>query len=167
MNKIAHFEKVSEEQFYGGLKKIRDGFSDGYYKNVYDNIILPQRATTGSAGHDIASPIAFELKPNQEIVIPLGIRCVIDEGYVMLVFPRSSMGIKHGLYIKNTVPVIDSDYSRSDNEGHIYLCVVNGGDKSVCIYEGDRIAQAMFVPFGVADTEKVTVKRNGGIGSTD
>ena len=32
--------------------------------------------------------------------------------------------------------------------------------------EGDKIVQAVFVPFGVADEEEITTERTGGIGST-
>ena len=84
----------------------------------------------------------------------------------MLIFPRSSMGIKNGLRILNTIPVIDSDYAYADNEGHIFICIKNESNKVMKLRKGDKIVQAVFVQFGVADNEEINCKRTGGIGST-
>lgn len=134
---------------------------------IYNNIQLPKRATSGSAGHDISVPFEISISSGSELKIPTGLRCKMDSNYVMLILPRSSLGIKKGLYIKNTIPVIDSDYYYADNEGHIFLCVVNGGRDVIRLHQGDNIVQAVFVPFGTADTDEVSGKRTGGIGSTN
>ena len=56
---------------------------------------MPKRGTLGSAGYDISSPIEFTLQPNEVIKIPTGIRCSIDEGWVLKLYPRSSVGFKY------------------------------------------------------------------------
>lgn len=167
MNKVAQFEKVSLEQFARDLVEVFDTFySVEEIEDIYNSIELPVRATKFSAGHDIKTPFAKTLAPNETLKIPTGIRCKMDEDYVMFVFPRSSLGIKKGMVIMNTIPVIDSDYYNADNEGHIFICIKNTSDKPLTLNHNDAITQAVFVPFGVADKEEVTTERVGGIGST-
>ena len=88
---------------------------------MYEGIKLPVRATSGSAGYDFFAPFDFILAPSQTIKIPTGIRCEIDEGWVLKIYPRSGLGFKFRLQLNNTVGIIDSDYFYSDNEGHIFI----------------------------------------------
>ena len=171
MRKVAKFEKVSWGEF---LKDYVNTFGVGktidmnVVRNIYDNIKIPQRKTKYSAGHDISIPFEIALSSGSKMMIPTGIRCRIDEDYVMLIAPRSSLGIKKGLRLNNTLAVIDSDYYMNpDNEGHIFISVVNGGRDVIKFKAGDNIVQAMFVPYGVADEEEILEKRVGGIGSTN
>ena len=167
MNKVAQFEKVNIEQFAMDVVDIFDTFySVEEIQDMYDSIELPVRATKYSAGHDIKIPFAKALNPNETLKIPTGIRCKMDENYVMFIFPRSSLGIKKGMVIMNTVPVIDGDYYNADNEGHIFICIKNTSEKPLILNKNDAITQAVFVPFGVADDREVTTERVGGIGST-
>lgn len=175
MNKVAKFEKVSFEQFKKDWKNtfynhqkvsylhptIKESFNE-----IYENIKLPKRATSGSAGHDISIPFTVNVAPKETLKIPTGIRCEMDERYVMFIFPRSSLGIKKGLRILNTVPVIDGDYYHADNEGHIFICIKNDSNEVMKLIAGDNIVQAVFLPYGVADEEEIDTKRTGGIGST-
>lgn len=166
MQRIAKFSKVSWEQF---VKDWRDTFGDvteDKIKEIYNNIKLPKRSTAMSAGHDISIPFDTSIKNGEIVKIPTGIRCKMDDGYVMFVFPRSSMGIKKGMVICNTIPVIDGDYFGADNEGHIFICVTNTYKKPIELNSGDNIVQAVFTKFGVADDEEITEKRFGGVGST-
>lgn len=170
MRRVAKFEKVSWAQFQ---KDYVDTFGEGKtlnmddVKDIYDNIKVPCRKTKFSAGHDISIPFDITLPPKERLMIPTGIRCQIETDYVMLIMPRSSLGIKKGLRISNTVPVIDSDYYNANNEGHIFISVINDGKDVIKFKTGDNIVQAMFVPYGVADDDIVTEERTGGIGSTD
>ena len=167
MNKVAKFEKVSLEQFARDIVDVFDTFySVKEIEEIYNSIELPVRATKFSAGHDIKIPFAKSLAPSDTLKIPTGIRCKMDEDYVMFVFPRSSLGIKKGMVITNTIPVIDADYYNADNEGHIFICIKNTSDKLLNLNKNDAITQAVFVPFGVADDGEVTTERSGGIGST-
>lgn len=170
LRKVAQFEKVSWAQFQ---KDYIDTFGEGKtinmndVKDIYDNIKVPCRKTKFSAGHDISIPFDITLPPKERLMIPTGIRCQIETDYVMLIMPRSSLGIKKGLRISNTVPVIDSDYYNADNEGHIFISVINDGKDVIKFKMGDNIVQAMFVPYGVADEEEILEERVGGIGSTN
>lgn len=167
MNTVAKFEKVSREEFGKALKNLC--FDVEMVDELYNSIYLPKRATKGSAGYDFYSPIYCVLKQGQSVVIPTGIRCKMDEGWVLTLYPRSGMGFKTGTRLANTVGVIDSDYYFSDNEGHIMLKLVNDGvlGKDICINIGDGICQGIFLPFGITEDDNATAVRNGGFGSTD
>lgn len=54
----------------------------------------------------------------------------------------------------------------ADNEGHIFLAIKNASNETMFIDENEKIVQAVFVKFGIADEEEVTTERTGGIGST-
>ena len=160
---IAHFEKVSKKQFMEDLENLLS-ITD---ESLYDDITIPKRATSGSAGYDFYSPVKAVLKPNETIKIPTGIRCKIDDGYVLEIYPRSSLGFKYQLSLLNTVGIIDSDYYNADNQGHIIVGLVNRGDKEIVIEKGDRFVQGIFLKYYLAEEEDSFDKRHGGFGSTN
>lgn len=165
MRNVASFEIVSFKEFL-------DSFIDIFkidqkeIENLYKDLQLPKRATTGSAGYDFKSPIDFELKPKETIKIPTGIRCKMLDDIVLMIYPRSSLGFKYRLILDNTVGIIDSDYYNSDNEGHIFIKFTNLGEKLLNVKKGDGIAQGIFLPYYLTTDDDVSGKRNGGIGST-
>jgi dUTP pyrophosphatase len=124
MQRVAEFEKVSFEQFKSAWSDIFLD-SDEETRFIYDNIKLPTRATSGSAGYDFFMPINMNLAPGETFLIPTGIRVKIDEGWFLSVFPKSGLGFKYRLQLDNTVGVIDSDYYYSDNEGHMFVKMTN------------------------------------------
>lgn len=157
MEKIAQFYKVSKEQY----------LSANPDESAYSDIILPKRATSGSAGYDFFAPFSFTLNPNETIKVPTGIRCKIDEGWVLSIYPRSSLGFKYRLTLDNTVGIIDSDYFNADNEGHIFVKMTNLGDKPLSVEKGKAFCQGIFTPYGITYDDDATSFRTGGIGSTD
>jgi len=168
MKRIAQFFKVSYEEFEKGMKDIFRGMPEDEIQKLYWDIKLPKRATKGSAGYDFYSPLEFTLKPGETIKIPTGIRAFMREDYVLMLFPRSGLGFKFRLQLNNTVGIIDSDYSYSDNEGHIFIKITNDSNegKVLSLAEGTGFAQGIFLPFGITEDDDVTELRNGGFGST-
>ena len=156
MKRIAQFFKVSESQY------LKDG-----RKEVYDGIILPKRATAGSAGYDFFAPEDFELAPGQTIKIATGIRVKIEHGWVLKIYPRSSLGFKYRLTLNNTVGIIDSDYFNADNEGHIFIKLTNCGESPMRVEKNKAFAQGVFVEYGITVDDDCDTERTGGIGSTD
>ncbi|HAN22060.1 MAG: deoxyuridine 5'-triphosphate nucleotidohydrolase [Clostridiales bacterium GWF2_36_10] len=152
MQKIAQFFKVSKDKYP--------------HPEHFDDIKLPKRATIGSAGYDFYAPNDIELEPHQTATVATGIRAKIDEGWVLMLFPRSGLGFKYRLTFNNTVGIIDSDYYFSENEGHIHIKFTNG-DKSLIIKKGEAFAQGVFVPYGITVDDDCEDIRNGGFGSTD
>ncbi len=169
MNRIAEFEKVSFEQFYEATKEyfLEVENAEHIIADIYWNLELPTRATSGSAGYDFKAPWNFELAPGTSIKIPTGIRVKIDEGWWLGCLPRSGLGFKYRLQLDNTMGVIDSDYYYSDNEGHIFLKLTNCGLKKIEVEQGKGFAQGIFVPYGLTHSDNVENIRNGGMGSTD
>lgn len=165
MKRIAKFHKVSYEQFFESCK---EDFAESEIKKMYEDIKLPARATSGSAGYDIFAPFDFSLAPSETIKIPTGIRCEIDEGWVLKIYPRSGLGFKFRLQLNNTVGIIDSDYFYSDNEGHIFIKITNDSNenKTVEVKKGTGFAQGIFVEYGITVDDNATGIRNGGFGST-
>ncbi|MBQ3219391.1 MAG: dUTP diphosphatase [Clostridia bacterium] len=156
MKRIAQFFKVSEQEYL----KVGN-------KKAYDNIILPTRATVGSAGYDFFAPEDFTVLPNETIKIATGIRVKIDEGWVLKIYPRSSLGFKYRLTLNNTVGIIDSDYYFADNEGHIFIKMTNLGDKPLTVECKKAFAQGIFVEYGITVDDECDCRRTGGFGSTD
>ena len=172
MRRVARFFKVSRERWIEDLCSLDDGrgiFTRKTADSMYDRLKLPRRATKGSAGYDIYSPIAFDLAAGEEIKIATGIRCSMDEDVVLLIVPRSSLGFKYRFQLNNTVGVIDSDYFYSDNEGHIFIRFTNDSKTGAVLHiaEGQALAQGIFVSYGITEDDDTEELRNGGIGSTD
>ena len=159
---VSRFEKVSEKQFSKDLKNLFNVEED-----LYNNIKIPARATKGSAGYDFVSPVDFVLKPGEMIKVPSGIRCKIDDGYVLEIYPRSSIGFKYQTMLANTVGIIDSDYYGAENEGHIIIALMNMENKELAIKAGERFAQGIFKKYYLAEEEDVNTSRTGGFGSTN
>lgn len=162
---VGKFEKVSFDQFVKGAEKT--GFT-GDVQAAYEAIVLPERATAGSAGYDFCMPYDIRIAPGQSVLVATGIRVKMDPAYVFLLFPRSSLGFKYRLRLDNTVGVIDSDYYQADNEGHIFARMTNESDgKMLELSAGQAFMQGIFVPFGISEDDDVSTKRIGGFGSTD
>ena len=152
----AKFYKVSYEQFQMGMEK--EDVND-----IYDAIKLPRRATKGSAGYYFYTPIDIHLEPGETVKIPTGIRCEMNERWVLMIYPRSGLGFKYRLQLNNTVGVIDSDYFYSDNEGHIFIKMTNDSNegKVVDVQAGQGIAQGIFMTYGITEDDDATETRNG------
>jgi dUTP pyrophosphatase len=162
MKAVARFEKVSLDEF-------KLDFDLAINKEeVYNEIKLPARATTGSAGYDFYSPVDFTLAPGETIKIPTGIRCFIEDGYVLSLYPRSGLGFKYRIQLNNTVGIIDSDYYNAKNEGHIMIKLTNDSNegKTLEIQKGDGIAQGIFTEYFVTYDDQADGVRTGGFGST-
>ena len=159
---IAKFYKVSKSQFDSDLKNLLDIEGDNY-----SFVKMPYRATAGSAGYDFYSPVNITLKPGESAKIPTGIRCKIDDGYVLQIYPRSSLGFKYQMCLLNTVGIIDSDYYNADNEGHIIIGIINRGNKDLIINCGDRFVQGIFTKYYLAFEDDDKQERHGGFGSTN
>ena len=130
-------------------------------------IPLPRRATAGSAGYDFVSPLEVTVPAGGTALIPTGIRAEMEPGWVLMLFPRSSLGFRHALRLSNTVGIIDSDYAYAKNEGHIMVKLRNPLPEPVTIGRGERFCQGVFLPFGTAEEDGIApAERTGGMGST-
>ena len=178
------FERVSPEQFMKDFTKLINTTTANEFgiKEVidlhtisanYDNIIrLPERGTKNSAGYDFFLPSIFTIKLNESntnkpLVIPTGIKCKLPNDCFLGIYPRSSFGIKKGIYLANTVGIIDSDYyNNADNEGHIMVALnARYIDDNTVINGGEKFVQGLVQPY-LTFGDNVETEREGGIGST-
>lgn len=131
------------------------------------NAILPTRKTKQSAGYDFAVVEGGTIPPRSTKIFSTGIKVYMEDDEVLLIFVRSSTGIKRGITLANGTAVIDADYvDNEDNEGHIMLALHNNTDEVVTINDGDNVAQGVFVNY-LCTGETVLKERKGGIGSTN
>ena len=162
MERIALFSKVTFEEYRKALRTIEEEKA----RKIYDAIRKPIRATAGSGGYDFFLPYYIKINPGESALIPTGIHVKISDGWTLDIYPRSSLGFKHHIQLANTVGIIDADYFGAKNEGHIFIKIVNCGEKSVELSAGDRFAQGKFVPYGITLDDDVSEVRVGGMGST-
>lgn len=168
MKRIAKFYKVSLEQFLKDVSGDFPQYTEEDIKDIYESIELPKRATRGSAGYDFYSPFSFSMEPGTTMKVPTGIRCEMQEDWVLKLYPRSGLGFKYRLQLNNTVGIIDSDYFYSDNEGHIMAKITNDSKegKTVELTAGTGFMQGIFLEYGITEDDDAQGIRNGGFGST-
>lgn len=160
---------------------------------ILRNIAAPVRATPGSAGFDIVCPFRVKVLSGslaQEIgedgtvlrefekgLVPLGFATSFEKGFGGFLLPRSGLGSKFGLSLRNTIGLIDSDYN--DEWMGAFKCDMLQG--SYIVEAGTVLAQVAFVAvempetilvWGLEDDDYVEtpgfkpVERDGGFGST-
>ncbi|NVY95995.1 dUTP diphosphatase [Lactobacillus sp. DCY120] len=105
------------------------------------------------------------LKP---VLIPTGLKAYLPAEEVLLLVNRSSGPLKRGLVLPNSVGVIDADYyDNPQNEGEIFVQMLNFFPTDRLIKKGDRICQGIFVPYLTVDNDHNDApRRQGGFGSS-
>ncbi|NOT09846.1 MAG: dUTP diphosphatase [Gemmatimonadales bacterium] len=127
---------------------------------------LPERATTGSAGFDVASAESGLLAPGERKLFATGFAVAIPLGYEIQLRPRSGLALKHGVTLPNTPATIDSDY-----RGELKVALINHGATAFEVTRGMRIAQIVVARVEPAEFQSVnflpaTERGAGGFGST-
>ena len=136
-------------------------------KKLHKDAVIPKYAKPGDAGLDLTA-VEILNESNYQITYNIGLAIEIPEGYVGLIFPRSSIR-NTNLSMSNAVGVIDSGYRGSiqatfNFHSNIY-------EKDVPYSIGDRIAQLIILPYPqielIESEELSTTERNtGGFGSS-
>ena len=99
-------------------------------------------------------------------MIRTGVHIALPEGWMAMIFPRSSIGAKTGLRLSNSAGIIDSEY-----RGPLGVLYDNISDSDYTINAGDRIAQLLIMPSyhfsaQVVDILPATERNDGGFGSS-
>ncbi len=113
-------------------------------KKLHPNTKIPSYAHYGDAGFDLFVPEAVSLVPGERKTIPLGISMEIPNGYVGLMFDKSSLSHKYGL--KTFGNVIDSGY-----RGEIHAGLINHSDELRTLEAGQKIIQMLIMPVEIVD----------------
>ena len=144
-------------------------------KKLNNSAVIPSYAKNGDAGLDLTAISKF-FDECGNICYGIGLPFEIPQGYVGLVFPRSSVSKKQ-LNLANAVAVIDSGYrgevimkfkpSLALDRGQCVTDRLTYGTYNV----GDRVAQMIIMPypnieFEETDELSVTERNDGGYGST-
>lgn len=137
-------------------------------KIVTKNGEVPKYETTGSAGMDLRAMIddPIVLEPGQRMLVPTGLFIELPLGYEAQVRARSGLAIKHGITLINAIGTVDSDY-----RGEIKVPLVNLGQESFKINNGERIAQMVITKYEqvnwiVVSELSETERGTGGFGHT-
>jgi dUTP pyrophosphatase len=135
-------------------------------KLVHPEAKIPTYATDGAGCFDIYSAEEDIVKAGSSRIFDTGVQFEVPENYVMLVFSRSGHGFKHDIRLGNCTGIIDHDY-----RGNLMVKLRSDDTTSLYIDVGDRIAQAMIIPFSkvhftVVDELSETVRGSGGLGHT-
>lgn len=136
------------------------------------NINLPKRSTKYAAGYDVEAAedtIIPTFKPGvKPTLIPTGLKAYMQDDEMLCLYNRSSNPKKKGLVLANSVGIVDKDYyGNADNDGHIMYAMWNFKNEDVKIEKGERIGQAIFQKYLIADNDNAEGERKGGFGSTD
>lgn len=100
-------------------------------------------------------------------LVPTGVKCRLESGTYLEISVRSSTPLKYWIILANGVGIIDADYyNNPDNEGLIYLQLINLSPFPIYIKKGDKIGQGIIHHYEITDNDIADGKRIGGFGST-
>ena len=143
-------------------------------KKLHPNAVIPTYAKDGDAGMDLTA-VTKSYDRDGNIVYGTGLAFEIPEGYVGLVFPRSSIS-SLDITMSNCVGVIDSGYRGEVTAKFKPAMLFNREQRPIIlnnrIYNvGERIAQLIIIPypqitFVEADELSETERGAGGYGSS-
>lgn len=156
---------------------------------------MPARKTTHSAGYDFAvaeeiiiPPLKYcqELLKQNDILsldemaaltkrtkvkpslVSTGVKCKMEEDNYLELMVRSSTPLKYWLVMSNGVGIVDADYyNNSDNEGEIFLEIINLSPNPIILHPGDIIGQGILKSYIKIDDDDTSTERAGGFGSTN
>lgn len=128
----------------------------------------PVYANETDACMDLKSTQDVVIKPGEVCIIDSGVQIAVPEDYVLLMYVRSSTGIKKHLMLANGTGVVDTGFRES-----IKMALYNFGKEEQEIKIGDRICQFLILPRPKLELNQVEDNeefrngdRGGGIGST-
>ena len=160
------------------------------YERLHDDVVIPSRATAGSAGYDLRAYLSgrvvkcsngltqrevaaaseleewgITLEPGEMALIPLGFRTRLPSGVEAQIRPRSGQAFRNALTVPNSPGTVDADYAEE------WMVIVrNNAPAARRIVHGERIAQVIFarylaLSFAEGGVTRTTA-RAGGFGST-
>lgn len=134
-------------------------------KRLHPDAVIPKYAKNGDAGLDLTA-INIISNTHSQVQYDTGLSVEIPEGYVGLIFPRSSV-FQYEISLSNCVGIIDSGFRGSIK---VIFNKTNGLD-SLKYKVGDRIGQLIILPYPKIELIEVdelseTERGSNGFGST-
>lgn len=135
-------------------------------KKLHATAVIPAYSKSGDAAMDLTA-ISVEKDDDGNAVYGTGLAIEIPDGYVGLLFPRSSNSKTH-LYLTNHVGVIDSGYR---GEIKFKFRPINGFVDARVYAKYDRVGQLIILPYPQielveSDELSDSERGDGGFGST-
>ena len=104
---------------------------------------------------------------NRPTLVSTGMKCKLDPGTYLELSVRSSTPLKHWFVLANGVGIIDADYyNNPDNEGEIFLQLINLSPYNILLKKGEKIGQGIIKQYLTTEDDAATGDRLGGFGST-
>jgi len=164
MDHIDHSRELKDYKrpSYRGFQPVADEF-----RLTEGGILMPKRGTKNSAAYDFFLQEDIEIDAFVQVKFFSDVKAYMQPHEVLLIFVRSSTGIKEGLRLANGTGIIDSDYyNNPDNDGNIGFTLVNTTPEPKVYERGTRLCQGMFTLYLIADDDDAIGERNGGWGHT-
>ncbi len=137
-------------------------------KLIDETLPLPEYKTSGAVAFDLYSRVEMEISPKSLALIPLNVIIKIPEGFFIGLFSRSSLPVKKNLMCANSVGIMDADFCGPHDEYQFEA--YNFSDQPVKIERGERICQAVLIPYQkatiVKNSDEIKENSRGGLGST-
>lgn len=113
------------------------------FKRFAEDVVLPDYATAGAAGMDIAAYLdrPVTLLPFERVAIATGFAMQLPHGYEAQIRPRSGLALKHGVTVANAPGTVDCDY-----RGEVAVILINLSQHKFTVKSGMRIAQMIIAP---------------------
>lgn len=108
---------------------------------VQDSAFLPEKKTPEAACRDIKCAEQISIAPGEIKLVKSGVKTYIPSGRYSRMYARSSLPLKNGLMLANSVGIIDSDY-----RGEYLMQLFNCTNKEIMIEQGTRLCQIEFCP---------------------
>lgn len=134
------------------------------WHTLYDDAIIPTRATKRSAGYDLHAQHGAVIKPGKWGLVKTGVTIEINEmiNAELQVRPRSGLSIKYGITVHNGPGTVDADFFPKE----IGVILKNDGDDEFIVKKGDRIAQGVISEYFTVADDSAEAVRDGGFGHT-
>ena len=175
---MAKFEKVKRfEDIDIQMPSRATANSAGYDLYVAEDKVIQPLLNINWAINEIADEIptldlgeaanAIKSLGMKPALVSTGVKCKLDPGTYLELSVRSSTPLKYLLILANGVGIVDADYyGNPDNDGEIFLQLINLGPNPVILRKGDRIGQGIIKPFLTTEDDVAAGERLGGFGST-
>lgn len=184
-SKKALEEAINELKPSARKRELLNGIFSTFY-DIFDaaleryhnyNIVLPIKLDEGAIAptyaHDTDACADLYAADNIKLpahtfsnMIRTGVHIALPEGWMAMIFPRSSIGAKTQNRLSNSVGIIDSEY-----RGQLGVLYDNLSDSDYEIKAGDRVAQMLVMPSykfkaNIVDILPASERGEGGFGST-
>lgn len=148
---VSNYTEKIDENF---IPRRADDGSAGYDFKAAEDIVIPSLFKKFLVSHSVNSSVNSDnevmtigqaenfnkINKFKATMIPTGIKAKMPKDEVLKIYPRSSVGCKSLLMMPNDVGIIDSSYyNNPDNEGHIYIPLINLSPIDILIKKGATI----------------------------